>query len=89
MEQTRSGALKVPKEELEGYLHDINTDTRRDEVMQNLEGLVRPTEPGVPFDLSEPEMSKVEAVLRQAREASAPEPSRVPHKVIKSCGGIK
>ena len=57
--------------------------------MEDREGLVRPTEPGVSFDLSELKMSEVEAVLRKARAASALGPSGVPYKVFKSCGGIR
>jgi len=41
LEQSRSGSLKVPKEELEGHLHV--TDARSDEVVEDIEGLVRST----------------------------------------------
>ncbi len=54
---------------LEGHLRVTYADTRRNEVVEDIEGLVRPTEPGVPFDLSEPKMSEIEAVLRKARAA--------------------
>ena len=73
LEQSRSGAVKELKEDLEGHLHVTDTDTRRDEVVKDIEGLVRPTEPGVPFDLLEQKMSGVEAVLRKARGASTPD----------------
>ena len=57
--------------------------------MEGMEGFVRPMEPGVPFDLSEPKMSEVKAVVRKAWAASAPGPSGVPYKVFKHCGGIR
>uniref|UniRef100_UPI00358F4A9D uncharacterized protein n=1 Tax=Myxine glutinosa TaxID=7769 RepID=UPI00358F4A9D len=88
-EPFRGGVLKVPKEELEGHLRVTYADTRRNEVVEDIEGLVRPTEPAVPFDLSEPNMSEIEAVLRKAQAASAPGPSGVPYKVFKSCEGIR
>ena len=58
------------------------TDTRKDEVVKDIEGLLRPMEPGVPFDFAEPKMSQVEVVLRKARAALALGPSEVPYNTM-------
>ena len=56
--------------------------------MPAIAGSVRPTKPGVEFDLSEPKLAEVEKFISKARAASAPGPNGVPYKVYKKCGEL-
>ena len=57
--------------------------------MPPISGLARPTEPGEPFDLTEPRLSEVEGFLKKARAGSAPGPNGVSYKVYKKCGRLR
>ncbi len=57
--------------------------------MPHIEGLVRPTEPTTPFDLSEPKLSEVERFLKKARSSSSPGHNGIPCKVYKKCDGLR
>ena len=52
-------------------------------------GLVRPTEPGVQFDLGPLKVKELETFLRKARSASAPGPNGIPYRVYKKCDDIR
>ena len=65
-----SGKLRVSKDQLEGYLENTYGDSRREEELPYMPGLVRPTEPGVQFDLGPLKVKQLETFLRNARSAS-------------------
>ena len=88
-EKARSGVLNVPKEELEEHLKNTYSDPRREDPMPHIEGLVRPTEPTTPFDLSEPKLNEMDKFLKKARSASSPGHNGVPYKVYKKCDGLR
>jgi len=57
--------------------------------MPDIHGLVRPTRPGIEFDISEPKFTEVESFIMKARSASAPGPNGIPYKVYKKCGKLR
>ena len=56
--------------------------------MEPVEGLERPTAPGIPFDLAEPRLREVKEFVKKARAGAAPGPNGVPYKVFKACPGL-
>ena len=50
---------------------------------------MKPTEPAIPFDMTEPKLSEVEKFLKKARTVSSPGPSAVPYSVFKKCTKIR
>ena len=61
------------------------SDPQRDQSLEHIEGLIRPTEPTVSFDVSESKLSEVESFLKKARTKASPGPSGVPYGVFKKC----
>ena len=80
-----SGRLSVEKSELESYLNNVYSDDKRNEELPYLKGLVRPTEPGVEFDMKALKIDEVERFLKKARSASAPGPNGIQYRVYKKC----
>ncbi|XP_019626566.1 PREDICTED: uncharacterized protein LOC109471671 [Branchiostoma belcheri] len=78
-----------PKKDLEGHLRGVYSDEHRDAPMPDIGGLVRPPQPGVEFDVSEPRFKEVASFIEKARAASAPGPNGVPYKVYKKCEKLK
>ena len=83
--QAKSGVLKVARQELEEHLRRTYSGSDRNRDLTWVENLVRPTEPGVPFDLSPPHRKEVDDFIEKARSASASGPNGVPYRVLKSC----
>ena len=75
----------MARQELEEHLRRTYFDSDRNRDLPWVEDLVRPTEPGVPFDLSPPHRKEVDHFIEKARSASAPGPNSVPYRVFKSC----
>ena len=88
-DSAKSGTLNVRREDLEEHLKSTYSDSLCEEELGSMSGLINPTEPSVPFNLSEPKLSEVEKYLKKARTASSPGPSGVPYAVFKKCSGIK
>ncbi|XP_078679452.1 uncharacterized protein LOC144915086 [Branchiostoma floridae x Branchiostoma belcheri] len=88
-EQSKSGTLNIQKKDLEGHLRGVYSDEHRDAPMPDIGGLVRPPQPGVEFDVSEPRFKEVASFIEKARAASAPGPNGVPYKVYKKCEKLK
>ena len=84
----RSGQLNCPTEELNTYLRDNLSDPERDKELGNLEAVIRPHQPTTKFDLEEPSWKEVREVVKAARSASVPGPSRVPYSIYKCCPGL-
>ncbi len=87
-EQSKTGGLNAPQEELEDYLRRTYSDPQRELPMANI-GLVKPTYPGEEFNVSPPKLSEVERFINKARSTSAPGPNGVPYKVYKKCGQLR
>ena len=83
--QAKSGVLTVTRQELEEHLRRIYSDSDRNRDLPWVEDLVRPSEPGVPFDQSPPHRKEVDDFIEKARSASAPGPNGVPYRAFKSC----
>ena len=88
-DKSRSGVLKVSQEELEEHLNKTYSDPNRESPMSHIEGLVHPTEPSVPFDISPPKLSEIEQFLKKSRSASSPGNNGVPYKVYKKCAKLR
>ena len=82
------GELKSTKEEVERFLKEAHSDARRDEEMEECEGLYEFPEPKVPFSMKEPTLGEIREIIKKARAASAPGPNGVPYKVYKYCPQI-
>ncbi len=61
------------------------SDNEKDRVLPWLAGLVKPSKPGEPFDMSPPRLKEVYSVIKKARSASAPGANGVSFKVFKNC----
>ena len=81
----KSGSLDVPKEELEAHLRQTYSDPGRAEPLPHIQGVPRPSQPGVPLDLEEPRLAEVQEVVRKARASSAPGGNGIPYLLYKRC----
>lgn len=88
LEDGKSGELQVSRLELEGHLRRMYSDPRRNDEVEAIEGLVRPTRPGVAFNDGELRFSEVQAVVRKARAASSPGQNGLSYKLFKYCPGV-
>ncbi len=88
-EQSKSGELNIPKQNLEDHIKEVYSDHHRESPMPEFTGLVRPSQPGVMFDVSEPKLSEVTRFINKARAASAPGPNGIPYKVYKKCEALR
>ena len=82
------GELKSTKEEVERFLKEAHSDDRRDDELEECEGLYEFPEPKVPFSMKEPTLGEIREIVKKARAASAPGPNGVPYKVYKYCPQI-
>lgn len=80
-----SGVLDVGKEELESHLRNLYADPRKQDKVTPIEGLIRPSPPGVSIDLSAVKLKEVRDVIRKARTKSASGPNGVSYAVYKNC----
>ena len=87
-DSAKSGTLNVRKEDLEEHLKSTYSDSLCKEELGSMSGLINPTGPSVPFNLSEPKLSEVEKYLKKARTASSPGPSGVPYAVFKKACSV-
>ena len=88
-DSAKSGTLNVRREDLEEHLKSTYLDSLHEEELGSMLGLINPTKPVVPFNLSEPKLSEVEKYLKKAGTASSPGPNGVPYVVFKKCSGIR
>ena len=78
------------KEELESHLAQTYNDSRRDEELQQPKGgLQRPTEPGIPFDLSDMKKKEVDDFIKKARSKSSPGNDGISYKMYKQCPKLR
>ena len=80
-----SGSLKIPKEELEEALRVTYSDPFRDIQVESMDGLNRPQEPVVPFDLCRIRLAEIQAVVRKARAKAAGGPNGITYAVYNNC----
>lgn len=85
----RSGELKATKEEVEEHLRQVHNDPRREENLEEMEKLIKPAEPTIPFKAEEPSWQEVNTFLKKARAKSAPGPNGIPYKVYKYCENLR
>ena len=88
-EAARSGRLTVSQGELETHLKRLYSDPQREEEMEPIPGLKRPTHPGIQFDTAEPRLKEVTAFLKKSRAGSTPGPNGVSYKVYKACDQVR
>ena len=84
-QESRSGNLECSKEELENHLRNIYSDRERESPLAEMDGIPKPTRPGVQFETGNLRFKEVEQFIRKARSKSAPGQDRVPYKVYKQC----
>ena len=82
------GELKSSKEEVEAFLHQAHSDSKRDEPLEVIDGLHEFPEPAHKYDSSLPTKKEFNEILRKAKAKSAPGPNGVPYRVYKNCPGI-
>ena len=83
--ESKAGKLECPKEELESRLAKTYNDAMRDEELQQpVSGLLRPTKPIVPFDLSDLRKKEVDDFIRKVRSKSLPGNDGISYKVYKN-----
>ncbi|KAK0139195.1 hypothetical protein N1851_024123 [Merluccius polli] len=75
----RSEELKATKEQVEE--HQVHSDPRREDSLEEMEELIKPAEPTIPFGAEEPSWQEVKHVLKKARGKSAPGPNGIPYSV--------
>ena len=85
----KSGTLNVKREDLKEHMKSTYSDSLHEQELGSMSGLINPTEPSVPFNLSEPKLSEVEKYLTKARTASSQGPSSVPYAVFKKYSSIR
>ncbi len=83
--QKRSGRLACSKEKVNQNLHNTFSDPNKDQDLGQCDAVIKPPEPAVASDLSEPLLKKVQEVVRKVRSRSAPGPSGTSNKVYKHC----
>lgn len=85
----RSGELKTTKEEVEEHLRQVHSDPRREESLYEMENLIKPPEPTIPFKVEEPSWQEVNSFLKKARGKSAPGPKGILYNVYKQCERLR
>ncbi len=88
-DKAKSGTLKVSQDELEEHLKNTYCDSDRNSPMPHIDGLVHPTTPSVPFDISEPKISEIEQFLKKTRAGSSPGNNGIPYKVYRKCTKLR
>ena len=61
------------------------SDKERDKELPYMPGLVRPTQPGVAFDVGPMRIGELDKFLKKTRSASAPGPNGIQYRVYKKC----
>ena len=84
-EESKSGTLQAPQEEVEEHLKRTYSDNQRDAPLPHMGGLQHPTCPGADLDMGDLKWSEVECVIRKSRAKSAPGLNGVSYKVFKKC----
>jgi hypothetical protein len=84
-EQPRSGTLGVTRQELEEHLHKTYSDTRRQDALEDMEGVTLSSAPGIVFDDKPPRIAEIRNIVKKARCKSAPGPNGVTYIVYKKC----
>ena len=82
-EAARSGRLTVFQGELETHLKRLYSDPQREEEMEPMPGLKRPTHPGIQFDTAEPRLKEVTAFLKKSRAVPHQDPTESRTRCIK------
>lgn len=77
--------ISCPEEDINTYLSNSYSDGKREQDLSNCAALICPSEPSTLFNMNEPTLKEVREVIRSARAALAPGPSRVLYKVFKNC----
>lgn len=85
----RSGPLKATKEEMEEHHRQVHSDPRREDSLEEMQELIKPTEPAIPFRDEEPSWQEMNTFLRKARAKSAPGANGIPYKVYKYCKRLR
>lgn len=85
----RSGELQATKEEVEEHLRQVHSDPRREDALGDMEKLIKPAEPSIPFRAEELSWQEVNTFLRKARAKSALGPNSIPYKMYKYCERLK
>lgn len=84
-EESRSGTLECSQQELEDALHSTYSDPLREMPLDHMNGIPRPTEPGIAFNLGELTMYEMRSFVKKARAKSSQGQDGVPYKVYKRC----
>ena len=84
-----SGSLNCSKEELEDHLRATYSDEKREEDIEEVPGLIRPSKPDVSFDMGELRLWEVDAVVRKARAGSAAGQNGLSYKLFKYCPRVR
>ena len=70
---------------MEEHLHQVQSDPRMEDSLEEMEKLIKPAEQTIPFGAEEPHWQEVNNFLKKARGKSAPGPNGIPYKVYKYC----
>ena len=87
--ELRSGELSCSKEELDDHVRSTYSDPRRDDPIPHIEGLKRPSPPGVPFNMERITLQEVNEFVRKARAKSAPGRDGISYKALKYCPKLR
>ena len=87
--EARSGKLECSKEELENHLKSVYGDENRMKERPPIEGLRRPSPPGIPFDVGDIKKSEFDAFIKKARAKSSPGNDGVSYKAYKYCPRLR
>ncbi|XP_058268375.1 uncharacterized protein LOC131367135 [Hemibagrus wyckioides] len=89
LSNVRTGKLKATKEEVEKHLRQVHSDPRREDSLEEMQELIKPTEPAIPFRDEELSWQEMNTFLRKVRAKSAPGPNGIPYKVYKYCKRLR
>lgn len=64
--------MKASGVEVEGHLHQVHSDPKREESLAKMERIIQSTRPTVPFKEEEPSWQEVNDFIKKARGKSAP-----------------
>ena len=87
--ESKSGRLECTKDELEQHLKNTYSDKTNKAPLPDMEGLRRPTAPGIQFDLSDIKKKEVDDFIKKARSKSKPGNDGVTYKVYKQCPRLR
>ena len=84
----KNGTLKASKVELERYLEETHTDSKRQEPMSIPSDIPPINPPEYQMEDCAPKWKEVEQAVKKARASSSPGPNGVPYRVYKSASGV-